>query len=65
MARAIEAFLLAMPTLFSIVNPIDGAFAFQMLTADSTAAEREALARNVALISVLVMLVALWGGFIY
>ena len=58
----LAAFLLAFPALFSIVNPIAGAFIFREATADRTHAERVRLARRVGLYSVLVMLVALWGG---
>lgn len=58
----IAAFLLAFPALFSIVNPIAGAFIFRGATADLTHAARTALARRVAAYSLLVMLVALWAG---
>jgi multiple antibiotic resistance protein len=59
---AAEAFLLAFPALFSIVNPPAAAFIFNEVTPDFTAAERARLANRVALYSLLVMLVALWGG---
>jgi multiple antibiotic resistance protein len=62
LADAIDAFLLCFPALFSIVNPINGAFGFRVLTIGCTPADREALARKVALYSLLVMLVALWVG---
>ena len=55
-------FLLAFPALFSIVNPIAGALIFRGATADRTHAERVVLARRVGTYSLLVMLVALWGG---
>ncbi len=55
-------FLLAFPALFSIVNPVAGAFIFREVTVDRTHAERLALARRVGTYSLLVMLVALWGG---
>ena len=58
----LAAFLLAFPALFSIVNPIAGAFIFREATADRTPAERTALAKRVGLYSLLVMLVALWAG---
>ncbi len=58
----LAAFLLGFPALFSIVNPIAGAFIFREATADRTHDERVALARRVGLYSLLVMLVALWGG---
>ena len=56
------AFLLAFPALFSIVNPIAGAFIFREATAERTHAERVALARRVGFYSLLVMLTALWAG---
>jgi len=55
-------FLQAFPALFSIVNPIAGAFIFREATADRTHLERLALARRVGSYSLLVMLVALWAG---
>jgi multiple antibiotic resistance protein len=59
---AVGAFLLAFPTLFSIVNPLGAAFIFSSVTAAFTHEERMRLAGRVALYSLLVMLVALWGG---
>ena len=59
---AVAAFLMAFPALFSIVNPIAGAFIFREATADRTHAERVSLAKRVGLYSLLVMLVALGGG---
>src|SRR5580704_807139 len=59
--QALNAFLLGFPALFSIVNPISGAFIFREVTADRTHA-RAALARQVALYSLVVMTVALWAG---
>ncbi len=58
----LSAFLLAFPALFSIVNPITGGFIFREAAAERTHAGRVALARRVALYSLIVMLVALWGG---
>lgn len=58
----LAAFLLAYPALFSIVNPVAGAFIFREATADRTQAERVGLARRVSFYSLLVMLVALWAG---
>lgn len=58
----VAALLLAFPALFSIVNPIAGAFIFREATADRTHGERVKLARRVGLYSLLVMLVALWAG---
>lgn len=56
------AFLLAFPALFSIVNPPGAAFIFNEVTAGYTARERARLSFRVAAYSLLVMLVALWGG---
>ena len=58
----LASFLLAFPALFSIVNPISGAFIFREATADRTHAGRALLARRVGTYSLLVMLVALWAG---
>ena len=58
----IAAFLLAFPALFSIVNPISGAFIFREATAERTHLERVGLARRVGIYSLLVMLIALWSG---
>jgi multiple antibiotic resistance protein len=61
MNQALDAFLLGFPALFSIVNPISGAFIFREVTADRTR-DRTQLARQVALYSLAVMTVALWAG---
>lgn len=58
----LTAFLLAFPALFSIVNPIAGAFIFREATAGRTHAERAALARRVGLYSLLVILGASLAG---
>jgi len=58
----LASLLLAFPALFSIINPIAGAFIFREATADRTHLERVALARRVGTYSLLVMLVALWAG---
>lgn len=62
MREAINAFLLAFPALFSIVNPISGTFIFGAVTEDRPVTAREKLAWQVAFYSLLVMLVALWAG---
>jgi multiple antibiotic resistance protein len=62
MNEAVNAFLLGFPALFSIVNPISGAFIFREVTAGRPPRERAALAKRVALYSVLVMMGALWAG---
>lgn len=62
MQAAISAFLLGFPALFSIVNPISGAFIFGGITENRLIAERSRLARQVATYSLVVMMVALWAG---
>lgn len=57
--QALNAFLLGLPALFSIVNPLSGAFLFREVTLSRARAE---LARRVALYSLIVMTVALWAG---
>ena len=61
MSQAVAAFLLGFPALFSIVNPVSGAFIFRTRTAERTHDERVHLARRVGIYSAVVMLVALWG----
>ncbi len=58
---ALGAFLLGFPGLFSIVNPISGAFIFREVTRHRPQ-DRADIARQVALYSLLVMTVALWAG---
>lgn len=60
--QALETFLLVYPALFSIVNPIAGAFIFNEATAGAERALAARLARRVALYSLVVMLVATWAG---
>jgi multiple antibiotic resistance protein len=62
MNEFVEAFLLAFPAIFSVANPIGGAFVFQAMVANRTAAERTAVARQVGFFSAIVLLVALWSG---
>lgn len=59
---AVTAFLLAFPTLFSIVNPLGTVFIFDEVTAHLTHADRARLAGRVGLYSLLMMLGALWVG---
>jgi multiple antibiotic resistance protein len=59
---AFATFLLVFPALFSIVNPIAGAFLFHEVTKSRPAADQAVLARKVAVNSLIVMLVAMWGG---
>lgn len=62
MKDAINAFLLAFPALFSIVNPVSGLFIFREVTMARAPVERANLARLVGAYSLVVMLVALWAG---
>ncbi len=59
---AVSAFLLAFPSLFSIINPIGGALIFGEATRNVAAADRPRVAGRVGFYSLLVMLGALWGG---
>jgi multiple antibiotic resistance protein len=59
---AANAFLLAFPALFSIVKPLGMAFIFDEITGPLQPAERARLAGSVGFYSLLVILVALWGG---
>jgi multiple antibiotic resistance protein len=59
---AFATFLLVFPALFSIVNPVAGAFLFHEVTKSRPAADQAVLARKVAVNSLIVMLVAMWGG---
>jgi multiple antibiotic resistance protein len=56
------AFLLAFPSLFSIINPIGGAFIFDAVTRSFDHADRVKIAAWVAFYSLLVMFGALWAG---
>ena len=62
MHSATNAFLLAFPALFSIVNPLSGALIFRVRTEDRTHAQRVTLARKIGVFSFFVMMVALWAG---
>jgi multiple antibiotic resistance protein len=62
MLEAVHAFLLGFPALFSIVNPISGAFIFRGVTDNRPPEVRSRLARLVAANSLGVMMVALWAG---
>jgi multiple antibiotic resistance protein len=62
MLEAVDAFLLAFPALFSIVNPPSAAFIFREVTADRTHAERVHIAGRVGFYSLLVLVVSLWAG---
>jgi multiple antibiotic resistance protein len=60
--QLLEALQLGFPALFSIVNPIGGAFVFQSMTSDAEPFVQTRLARSVAFYSLIVMLTSLWGG---
>lgn len=62
MSETVHAFLLGFPALFSIVNPISGAFIFRSITAERPGAAQQRLARMVAVNALCVMMVALWAG---
>jgi len=56
------AFLLAFPSLISIINPIGGAFIFYSVTKDFTSADRAQTAARVGLYALIIMFGALWAG---
>ncbi len=56
------AFLLAFPSLFSIINPIGGALIFYGVTKDFSLADKEKVAALVGVYSLLIMFGALWAG---
>jgi multiple antibiotic resistance protein len=62
MEQAVSAFLIGLPALFSIVNPISGAFIFRAVTQNRGRDAQARLARLVATNSFLVMMLALWAG---
>jgi multiple antibiotic resistance protein len=61
-ATADVAFLLAFPSLFSIINPIGGTLIFYGVTKDFAPADREKTAALVGFYSLLIMFGALWAG---
>jgi multiple antibiotic resistance protein len=62
LAIANAAFLLAFPSLFSIINPLGMAFVFDGVTGGFSRAQRERIAGRVGVYSFIVMFVALWAG---
>ncbi|MDQ2803071.1 MAG: NAAT family transporter [Pseudomonadota bacterium] len=62
MNEAVHAFLLSFPALFSIINPLSGAFIFREVTASRSHEERNRLAGRVAVYAFVVMVVALSCG---
>ena len=59
---AIQQFLLALSSLFSIVNPLGGALIFAQVTALNSHAERLELAKRIGFYAALIMLSTLWAG---
>jgi multiple antibiotic resistance protein len=57
-----NAFLIAFPALFSIINPIGGALIFDGITRGFVSSERKRVAALVGLYSLLIMFGALWTG---
>jgi multiple antibiotic resistance protein len=62
LASAAASFLVALPALFSIVNPPGGALIYHQVTFNRAASERVSLAWQVAIYAGIVMLTALWAG---
>ena len=60
--EAVQNFLLVFSGLLSIVNPFATALIFAQVTADRSHEERSELAGRIGIYSVIVMMVALWGG---
>jgi multiple antibiotic resistance protein len=58
----LTSFLLALSSLFSIVNPVGSALMFAQITSDRSQAERAELSRRIGFYAALVMLAALWAG---
>lgn len=61
-ATADNAFLIAFPSLFSIINPIGGALLFEGFTRGFSHADRTRVAALVGFYSLLIMFGALWTG---
>ena len=57
-----SAFLLAFPSLFSIINPLGMAFVFSEVTSGFSRPERESIAGRVGVYSFMIMFAALWAG---
>lgn len=62
LSELLATFLLAFPALFSIVNPVAGAFVFNEATATRDDKALARLAGQVARYSFLVLLAAIWTG---
>ena len=59
---ALQSFLLALSSLFSIVNPVGGSLIFAQVTAANSHAERVELSRRIGVYAALIMIAALWAG---
>ena len=59
---ASNSFLLAFPSLFSIINPVGGAFIFDGIMRGSSRIQRTTVAARVGLYSMLIMFGSLWIG---
>lgn len=59
---ALQSFLLALSSLFSIVNQVGGSLIFAQVTAANSHAERVELSRRIGVYAALIMIAALWAG---
>lgn len=59
---ALQSFVLALSSLFSIVNPIGSALIFAQVTARNSHPERVELSKRIGFYAALIMLSALWAG---
>lgn len=59
---ALHAIRIGFPALFAMLDPIGSSLVFHSMTAHAPTVERRMLARRVALYSLIVMLVSLYGG---
>lgn len=59
---ALQSFVLALSSLFSIVNPIGSALIFAQVTGRNSHPERVELSKRIGFYAVLIMLAALWAG---
>jgi len=59
---ALQSFVLALSSLFSIVNPVGSALIFAQVTAHNSHAERVELSKRIGFYAALIMLSALWAG---
>ena len=59
---ALQSFVLAFSSLFSIVNPVGSSLIFAQVAALNSHAERLELARRIGFYAALIMLADLWAG---